>query len=149
MHSLTIKAVAASALFLLAGAAAAGDCLPRVRDGWIRLMPAGMSMPMLAGYGRIENPCPGAVAVTGATSTAFADVSLHRTTVVDGISRMRPLPSLPIASRGAVAFEPGGLHLMLMGPTAPLKPGATVSIRFKLQDGREIRGDFIARDAAP
>ncbi len=147
MNTIALKPAAAAVLLLVAGSIQAADCLPRIRDGWIRLAPPGMSMsmPMLAGYGRIENPCPGAVAVTGASSAAFGDVSLHRTTVVDGISRMRPVPSLPIAARGVVTFEPGGLHLMLMQPTVALKSGDSVRMVFTLQDGRQIRGDFVAR----
>jgi periplasmic copper chaperone A len=147
MRSITIKAAAASLLLFVAGSVAAANCLPRVRDGWIRLAPAGMSMPMLAGYGRIENPCPEAVAITGAKSASFADISLHRTSVVDGISRMRPVPALPVGGNGQATLEPGGLHLMLMQPSATLKPGDTVRMVFTLQDGREVRGEFIARAA--
>jgi copper(I)-binding protein len=108
-----------------------------------------MSMPMLAGYGRIENRCPQAVAVTGVPSTAFADISLHRTSVVDGMSQMRAVAALPIAANAQATLEPGGLHLMLMQPTATLKPGAMVEMIFKLQDGREIHGQFIARGPTP
>lgn len=136
-------------LLLVAGSAAAAECLPRVVDGWIRLAPAAMSMPMsmLAGFGRIENPCTKPVVITGAQSAAFAGVSLHRTSIVDGISRMRPVPALPIAANGAQALQPGGLHLMLMQPTDPLRPGDTVQLVFRLQDGRQASGDFVARAA--
>jgi periplasmic copper chaperone A len=147
MNALPIKTVAATMLMLLAGTAVAGNCLPQVRQGWIRLAPAGMAMPMLVGFGRLENHCPNAVAITGARSGAFGDVSLHRTSVVDGISRMRPVASLPIAANGAATLQPGGLHLMLMQPASALKPGATVQIVFRLQDGREVRGDFVTRGA--
>ncbi|HSR64920.1 MAG TPA: hypothetical protein VLM17_04860, partial [Xanthomonadaceae bacterium] len=37
-------------------AADAQACLPRVRGGWIRLVPGG-GMPMDAGYATIDNPC--------------------------------------------------------------------------------------------
>jgi copper(I)-binding protein len=148
-RTFAFKSAAAAWLFLVAGSVAAADCLPRLRDGWIRLAPPGttMSMPMLAGYGRIENPCPKAVAVSGAKSPSFGDVSLHRTSVVDGINRMRPVPRLPIGANSQVTLEPGGLHLMLMQPTAALKPGDTVRMVFTLQDGRQVSGDFVARAA--
>ena len=138
--------VAACGLFFLlsAGRAFAADCLPTVREGWIRVSPGGMQM-MLAGFGRIENRCPAAATVVGARSAAFTDVSVHRTSVVDGISRMRAVPQLPVAANGAVTLEPGGLHLMLMQPGKPLKPGDHVAIEFRLHDGRHFSGDFVVR----
>jgi copper(I)-binding protein len=144
-----MKAVCASLLVLLAGNAHAGDCLPRLRDAWIRLAPGTMAMPMLAGFGRIENPCAKAVAVVGAGSPAFGDVSLHRTSMEDGISRMRPVSALPIPAGGVAVMAPGGLHLMLMQPASPLKAGMKVPVTFRLQDGRELRGELLARSVAP
>ncbi|WP_166208019.1 copper chaperone PCu(A)C [Cognatiluteimonas telluris] len=140
--------LAAFAVFscLVAGQAwaAAGDCAPQVRDGWIR-DPIGPMQTMLAGYGRIENPCPATVVVVGAESAAFADVSIHRTTVADGMSRMRAVPELPIAPDDAAVLEPGGMHLMLMQPATTPVVGDHVRIDLRLQDGRRIQGDFVVR----
>jgi copper(I)-binding protein len=144
-----MKAVCAVLLVLSAGSAYGGECLPRLRDGWIRLAPGAMAMPMLAAFGRIENPCAKPVAVVGAGSPAFGDVSLHRTSMDDGMSRMRPVTTLPIPAGGVAVMAPGGLHLMLMQPASPLKAGMTVPVTFRLQDGRELRGDLLARSVAP
>ena len=100
---------------------------------------------MLAGYARIDNTCSGPVEIVSASSPAFADVSLHETRIEDGISRMRALAMLPVPAHGSVAFAPGGLHLMLMEPTKPLKAGNQVSIDFTLRDGRTIPGHFELR----
>jgi len=129
---------------LLVGSAFAADCLPTLRKGWIRVPPGGMQM-MLAGFGRIENRCTAAATIIGAHSTAFADVSVHRTSLVDGISRMREVPELQVDAHGAAVFEPGALHLMLMQPGKPLKAGDHVAIDFRLQDGRHFRGDFVVK----
>lgn len=114
-----------------------------VKDGWVRLPP--VSMPMMAGFGRIENPCAAPVTIVGASSPAFGEVSLHETRVVDGMSRMRHLPELRIAPDGTATLKPGGLHLMLMQPRAPLKEGSKVVIEFALKDGGVLRGEFIVR----
>ena len=119
-------------------------CAPVVRDGWIRLVPGGM--PMHAGFGRIENACKAAATITGAKSASYASVELHETKLVDGVSRMRAVPALPIAAGASAEFKPGGLHMMLMDPTSPLKGGETVTIDFKLQDGRVLRGVFAVRN---
>lgn len=144
-----MKAVFAGVLVLLAGSARAGECQPRLRDGWIRLAPGTMAMPMLAGFGRIENPCAKPVAVVGAQSPAFGGVSLHRTSMADGMSRMRPVAELPIPAGGTAVLEPGGLHLMLMQPASPIKAGLKVPVTFRLKDGREVSGELVARSAAP
>jgi len=144
MNRFAIIAACAILSSLLAGNAVAADCLPTLQDGWIRVPPGGMQM-MLAGYGRIENDCPGAVTIVGANSDAFADVSLHRTSLVAGVSRMRAVPELQVTANGAAVFAPGALHLMLMQPGKPLKPGDHVLVDFRLKDGRHFRGDFVVR----
>lgn len=145
--TIAMKAGAAAIFLLVAGATHAGECLPQVRDGWVRMAPEGMAMPMLSGFGRIENHCPRSVVIMGAHSPAFGDISLHRTSIVEGISRMRPVAGVSIAPGEAATLQPGGLHLMLMEPVSPLKAGAKVRVLFRLEDGREVQGDFVVRSA--
>jgi len=140
----TLSRLSFATLCALSLSACAGECTLQVRDGWIRL-PPGMGAGMAAGFGRIENSCPAPATIVAASSPAFADTSLHETKVVGGISRMRALPQLHIAANASTVLAPGGLHLMLMQPTAAVKPGATVAVRFTLQDGRTISGDFQVR----
>jgi len=133
-------------LCLPLSACAASDCAPQVKDGWIRLAPTGM--PMQAGFGRIDNACPMPATIVSASSPAYASVELHESRVVDGISRMRAVPELRIAPHATAALQPGGLHLMLMQPSAALPPGSRVTIAFALQDGRTLRGEFQVRKPA-
>ena len=128
--------------------AGAQACLPRVRDGWIRLVPGG-DMPMDAGYATIDNPCDTPVVVGGARSPAYADVSLHESTIENDMSRMRPVPALEVPAHGSVTLQPGHLHLMLMAPRARPKVGDRIMIHLQLQDGRGVDGEFAVRSAAP
>jgi hypothetical protein len=122
----------------------AADCMPGLEDGWARLGPAGM--PMMAGFGTLRNACDAPVAVVSASSPAFGSVELHETTVgEDGVSRMRPVTRLEIAAGEVATLAPGGLHLMLMQPVAPLEAGASVDITFALEDGREVSGRLEVR----
>jgi copper(I)-binding protein len=123
--------------------ACARECTPQVRDGWVRLPP--MAMPMMAGFGRIENRCATPLTIIGVSSPAFADTSLHETRTVDGVSRMRALPQLRIAPDGVATLKPGGMHLMLMEPRAPLRAGSRVVVEFALQGGGTLRGEFEVR----
>lgn len=137
------------ALLLAATALQAGakECLPSMKEGWVRLPPA--AMPMMAGFGRITNQCPSPMVIVSASSPAFGDVSLHETRNVDGVNRMRELDQLRIAPDGDAILKPGGMHLMLMQPRAPLKEGSKVVVSFKLQDGREILSELVVRKPVP
>jgi copper(I)-binding protein len=141
------RTCALSLCLIFALPACARECTPQLRDGWIRLTP--VKMPMMAGFGRIENRCPAPVTITGVRSPAFADVSLHETRIVDGVSRMRALPELRIVPDGAAVLKPGGMHLMLMQPRAPLKEGSRVVVEFTLKDGGVLRGELEVRKPAP
>lgn len=136
------------ALLLAAGASQAGakECVPAMKEGWVRLPPA--AMPMMAGFGRIANPCPMPVVIVSASSPAFGEVSIHETRNVDGVNRMREVEQLRIAPDDSATLNPGGLHLMLMQPRAPLKEGSKVVVNFKLQDGREILSELVVRKPA-
>ncbi len=102
-------------------------------------------MTMMAGFGRIENQCQRPLDIVSARSQSFAEVSIHQTRIVDGISRMRPLPTLTIAPDDAAVLAPGGLHLMLMQQRVVLQPGDQVEIEFGLEDGGVLKGEFKAR----
>ncbi len=130
-----------------AAQAAGKSCVPVVREAWVRLPPG--NMPMMAGFGRIENRCGMPATVLRASSPSFASVELHETKVIDGVSRMRPVPELRLAPNGAAVLKPGGLHLMLMKPSAPLNPGSRVVLQFELAGGGKVLGEFEVRKPAP
>lgn len=123
------------------------SCAPRVRDGWVRLVPGGM--PMHAGFGRIENACAAPATIVSASSPSYGSVMLHESRIVGGVNQMRMLQELRLKPDDAAVLRPGGLHLMLMDPTSPLKPGSHVAIDFALKDGRHVLGDFEVRNAQP
>jgi periplasmic copper chaperone A len=142
--------LAAAVVFMLVLSApvAARDCRPQVREGWVRMPPGGTSMksmPMMAGFGRIVNHCSTPVTILSAHSPSFASVELHETRVVDGVSKMRPVPSLRLAPDGAAILRPGGMHLMLMRPGATLKAGSRIVVEFELAGGGKLLGEFEVR----
>lgn len=145
MNIQRIRAGLAVALMAASSMALAGECRPQVHEGWVRMPPGGM--PMMAGFGRIENPCGTPFTIVGASSPAFGDVSVHETRIVDGVSRMRAMPELRIAPGQSATLKPGGLHLMLMQPHAALQPGSKVAIEFRLKDGGTALGEFVVRKA--
>ena len=100
---------------------------------------------MMAAFGRIVNRCPMPVTIVAARSPSFGSVELHETRIIDGVSRMRPVPRLRLAPDGAAVLKPGGMHLMLMRPGAQLKPGSRIVIEFELDGGGTLLGEFEVR----
>lgn len=137
------RALLALALGSASLAACAADCLPRVRDGWVRVPPAGL--PMAAGFATFDNACDGAATIVSVSSPAFEETQVHATRVEGGVSRMREVPELRVAARTVAEFEPGGLHLMLMRPTRALQAGDRVPVEFRLADGRTVHAEFVVR----
>lgn len=145
----TPAALLAGLLLATASAASAAPaCLPRFDGGWIRL-PANPAMPMAAGFGRFGNACPAPAEVVSASSPAFGEVSLHESTRVDGVNRMRELEALALPAGASVELSPGGLHLMLMQAAQPLRAGERLPVTFRLRDGREVRAELEVRKPAP
>jgi copper(I)-binding protein len=144
---LALVALCALAVSVLPAAAAGRECRPQIREAWVRMPPS--KMPMMAGFGRIENRCAMPVAIVAARSPSFGAVELHETRIVDGVSRMRPVPELRIAPDGSAVLKPGGLHLMLMRPTAELKPGSRIVVEFELAGGGTLLGEFEVRKPTP
>ena len=137
----------ALAAFASAAVGAEAACAPVIEKPWVRAAPPGAAS--LAGYLVLRNPCRTAVEVTGVESRDFGMPMIHRTEVVDGVSRMRPAGKLVVPPGGELRFEPGGLHLMLMKPLRPLAEGDQANVRLVLADGRRLFVLYPVRREAP
>jgi copper(I)-binding protein len=107
---------------------------------WVRAMPPGMKMT--AGFGQLRNSGSEVLEISAYSSPSFGDVSLHRTELVDGVSKMREVAELVIDPGGEVLLEPGGYHLMLMMPTGDIQPGQVVRLEIDSADGRRFGFDM-------
>lgn len=136
MKNLLLRAGVAACLGMLhwTGAPAADGTGLALESAWVRAMPPGMQMT--AAFGRLHNPGTQAIELVAFSSPDFGELGLHRTETVDGVSRMREIPSLVIAGGEAAELAPGGYHLMLMGPIRPLAEGQSVAVSVTAADGR-------------
>jgi copper(I)-binding protein len=137
----------ALAAFASAAVGAEITCTPVIEKPWVRAAPPGAAS--LAGYLVLRNPCKDAIEVSGVESRDFAMPMIHRSEVVEGVSRMRPAGKLVVPPGGSLRFEPGGLHLMLMKPQRALPDGSQAGVRLVLADGRRIFAVFPVRREAP
>ena len=51
------------------------------------------------------------------------------------MARMRPVETLELPPGARVSLAPGGLHLMLFDPVAPLAAGQHATLRLQLDNG--------------
>jgi copper(I)-binding protein len=86
--------------------------------------------PMRAAYLTLRNNSDGALRINRVTSPSFGRVELHESTIENGVSRMRPVSQLEIEPDSEIRLERGGLHLMLMQPTADPADDETVTLNF-------------------
>ena len=120
------------------------DCRVRVEHAWVRWLPAGLPM---GGYMSLHNGGTRTVALTGARSTGFDGVMLHRSMRRGGLDTMQPVAAVSIPAGGTVRFAPGGYHLMLMGAAATVQPGARVRIELQFAGCAPQSVLFRVRDA--
>lgn len=115
----------------------------QISDSWIKNLPP--PVPVRAGYMTIENTGPAAITVRSVRSQAFTHIEIHQTVEKDGMMGMEPVPDLTIEAGSTVQLAPGGLHLMMMQPVNPTKPGDIIRIIIVFEDGSEQMLDMEVR----
>lgn len=133
-----------SCLLAATGANASAADQVSASQAWIRILPGDLPA---GGYVTLKNNGAQAVSLSGASSAMYAHVMLHQSSTAGGMSRMSMVDTLAIPAHGSTVLAPAGYHLMLMQPTAPVKPGDTVKVTLKFTDGSTLAADFSARPA--
>ena len=90
---------------------------------------------MTVGYWLLENASPKPITITQVSSPAFASVAMHRSTLIDGIAKMRPLTTVTIPPQDQIRFSAGGHHLMLIEPQRELVSGEPITLVVVQADG--------------
>ena len=122
--------------------AAVGSALG-VSDGYARAAPEG---GVSAVFFRVENGTGTADTLVAARTDVAGRVEVHETTEgADGLRGMRPVAGVPVPAGGAVAFEPGGLHVMLLDLQRDLDAGETVPVELDFAGGRTLTLDAPVR----
>lgn len=111
----------------LSTAAIAGDMAIKVTDSYARsASPAAKSG---AAFITLMNMSGEDDRLVGAASPAAARVELHTHEMADGVARMIHVEDgFPVAAGEMLMMERGGKHVMMMGLTGPLEPGAMVPV---------------------
>ena len=94
--------------------------------------------PNGAAYLRIENAGNAADRIVSASSPIAKRVELHAHETDGGVMKMRHVHSVEVPARGAVSFEPGRMHVMLIGLKEPLVAGRSFPLTLGFQNAGEI-----------
>lgn len=111
-----------------------GDAVA-IMNAWVR--EAHPAAPVNAGYMTLINVGDEDLQVALVESDAFETVEIHEMAPVDGMMKMRRIHDLVIPARGQVSLEPGGKHLMLKKPRAPLTSGEKIDVTLTFESGRQ------------
>jgi len=112
--------VAAAGLWLAAPALAAGDGVA-VQDAWARASTGAHRTG--AAYLTVVNGGDAADRLVSASTPAAERAELHAHLHEGGVMRMRQVEAIEVHPGEPAVLAPGGLHVMLMGLTRPLKVG--------------------------
>jgi len=88
-----------------------------------------------AGYFSIRNTGTDPIELLAVTSSQFDSVELHAHQMMDGMMQMVEVDKIAVAPGQSVHLQPGGLHLMLFGPTQQLQLGQQVPLQLRWSDG--------------
>ena len=114
-----------------------------VHDAWIRSAPP--NAKVLAAYMVIINKSGESRILTAVSSSKFGKVEMHKTEMHEGMMKMIPQKQLIIPAGGALTFEPGGYHLMLIDPESVPQEGDHVNFELHLDNGKIITVNALVR----
>jgi periplasmic copper chaperone A len=132
------------ALGAAAAPAAAPNALtakPAIERAWARATVPGVDVTAV--YFTIRNPASRADQLVTLRSPAGERAEIHETQIRDGIMRMRQITDATVPAGGALALEPGGTHVMLIGLRSPLVPGATLPLVLTFRHAGEVQAKAI------
>lgn len=115
---------------------------PELSGAWVRL-PAATGRPA-AGYFTLKGG-DSADRLVAATSPRAERIELHSMVMHNGVMRMRAETGFDVPAGGALAFAPGGNHLMLFGLDSKLKPGDRIPVTLRFQSGATLGFEAEAR----
>jgi hypothetical protein len=135
----TILAMAFAACLVPAPPAAAdhvrvGELV--VSDAWARAS-AGKAKAGAA-YLTVTNHGVGVDSLVAVETPVSRKASLHNHVMEGGVAKMRPVKAIEVDPGAPTVLKPGGLHIMLMGLTWPLKKGQRFPMTLTFEKAGEV-----------
>lgn len=103
-----------------------------------------------AAYMVIANEGTVADRLLGVETGIAAMAMMHKTEFgTDGVARMVAVPLVDLLPGDIVSFEPGGMHVMLMGLNAGLKAGDEVPFTLIFETAGRVEVEFVVDPSDP
>jgi copper(I)-binding protein len=115
-----------------------------VHETWMRPAAQGENGAV---YFVIHNHASTADAITSASSDVAQAVEMHESKMSGDVMQMQQLDSIPLEAFEELKFEPGGLHIMLIGLRKDLKVGEEVEITLHFKNLEDVSVKVPVRDA--
>lgn len=116
-----------------------------VEDAWARNSPMGAENGAV--YMILTSEIDDAVIAADVDITVAAMAEVHETFMNDdGSMGMQMVDRVELPAGQAVAFEPGGYHIMLMGLISPLEVGQIITVTLTLESGELVVVDAEVRE---
>jgi copper(I)-binding protein len=128
-------------LFLLSGCAAPAAESMGIREAWSRPASQGGNG---AAYFVIR--LSEADELIGVSSDVAEAVEMHESKMNGDVMEMHQLKSILLDAGEQVTFEPGGLHIMLIGLKQDLKVGDEFEITLHFKNGQDLNVNVPVRD---
>lgn len=137
-----IVAVTATGLIPVSGALA-GDI--DIHNPWARAS-AGMAKAGAA-FMEIKNDAGAADRLVGASADVSEVAELHTHIREGDVMKMRRVDAIDVPANGMADLKPGGLHVMFMGLTAPLKEGDSFPLTLTFENAGDITVEVVVKKA--
>jgi periplasmic copper chaperone A len=103
-----------------------------INNPYVRAVPPGQSNS--AAYMVLTNKSAAPHRLVAVTSPMVDHIQIHMTSNNNGVMQMREVGAVDIAAHQSQSFEPGSLHIMLLGLKQPLQPGIEVPLTLIFED---------------
>lgn len=130
-------------IVVMAGMMALAACSrtpdPAVSDAWVRL--AAVPGRPAAAYFTLHGG-DAAVKLNAVEAKGVQRAEMHQSRMTgNGMMAMDSVGEIVVPAHGKVTFAPAGYHVMLFGVPATVKPGGTLPLTLRFDDGRATTAD--------
>ncbi len=114
-----------------------------IHSPWSRELPA--VAPNGAAYFRVDNGGSASAHIVSAHSPIADRAEFHTHDMEGGVMKMRHVQSVEVPAQGGVAFEPGGMHVMLIGLKQPLVAGERFPLALEFRNAGSVEVEVEVR----
>lgn len=115
-----------------------------VENAYLTLPPP--MMKVTAGYMKIQNHSQHDLVLETVSSPVAGKLEMHHSSTDKGMATMTQIEQLVIPAHSSVTFDPGAMHLMVMGLKEGLQTGQVVALTLYFSGQQQMIVEAVVRD---